>query len=300
MKKTKNSLHAFERRQNRKGYLFMLPWLIGFFAFTLFPFLYTVFLSFHDVKSTINGWELTFCGLANYDTAFFKNTEFVPALMDFLKMIIPYTFVVVILGFIIAYMMNKLTKCKGIFRMIYFLPVIIMSGPVMSQILEADEVTQIAESLSAYSDIFILQMIKSYSEGFAELLIGLFDQLSIILWFTGIPIILFINGLQKINPSMYEAAKIDSANSWQILWKITIPNIKSTALVTTIFTIIQLGTYDSNGVYGLIKTAAGNLSAGLGYAATYAWVYSFVVLVIIGVAFLIFKDQKSVKKGAYS
>lgn len=299
MKKNKKSMHAFERRKNRKGYLFMLPWLIGFAAFTLFPFLYTVFLSFHDVKSTINGWELTFCGLANYDTAFFKNTEFVPALLEFLQMIIPYTFVVVILAFIIAYMLNKLTKCKGIFRTIYFLPVIIMSGPVMFQILEADEVTQQAASVSAYSDIFILQMIQSYSPEFAELLMGVFDQLSIILWFTGIPIILFINGLQKINPSMYEAAKIDSANSWQILWKITIPNIKSTALVATIFTIIQLGTYDSNGIYTLIKTASGNLSAGLGFAATYAWIYSFVVLVIIGFAFLIFKDKKSVRRGEY-
>lgn len=299
MKRVKKRTHALERRQSAKGYLFMLPWLTGFLVFTIFPFFYTIYLSFHDVKTTINGWEMKFNGLANYDTAFFKNTEFVPAIVDFLKMIIPYTFVVVILSFIISYMLNRLTKYKGIFRTIYFLPVIIMSGPVMAQILEADEVTQMANEMSAYSDIFILQMIWSYSRQFAYVLIDIFDQLSMILWFTGIPIILFINGLQKINFSMYEAAKIDSANSWQILWKITIPNIKSTALISTIFTIIQLATYDTDGIYGLIKEAAGNLSSGLGYAATYAWIYSLLVLIIIGLAFLILRDKKADKKGGY-
>ena len=121
----------------------------------------------------------------------------------------------------------------------------------------------------------------------------IFEQLSTILWFTGIPIVLFINGLQKINPSLYEAAKIDSANSWQILWKITLPIIRPIALVITIFTIAQLGMYDINPVYSLIVTYMGNTSGGLGFAATYAWVYTLIVLLLMGVAFLIFKERKS-------
>lgn len=290
-KAKKKRRDAHQRRQNRLGYLFMAPWIIGFLVFTLFPFAATVYLSFNNVVSTIAGWEITFVGLENYVTAFFRNTEFVPAVLEFLAMIIPYTFVVVIVSFIIAYLLNKLVKLRGFFRTIYFLPVIIMSGPVMSQILEA-EVPEQMENVSRYDGLFVLNMIESYSRPFANLLTGVLDELSIILWFTGIPIVLFINGLQKINPSLFEAAKIDSANNWQILWKIIIPIIKPIALVCTIFTIAQLGTYDTNPVYGLIKTATGNLAGGLGYAATYAWIYSFLVLVIIGIAFLIFKDKK--------
>ena len=143
----------------------------------------------------------------------------------------------------------------------------------------------------------MMNMIESYSKPFAELLGGVLDELSVILWFTGIPIVLFINGLQKINPSLFEAAKIDSANNWQILWKIVVPLIKPIALVCTIFTIAQLGTYDTNPVYDLIQTATGNMSGGLGFAATYAWIYSLVVLLIIGGAFLIFKDKKERKGG---
>lgn len=296
-KKTKKRRgDAHQRRQNRLGYLFMAPWIIGFLVFTLFPFAATVYLSFNNVVSTIAGWEITFVGFENYITAFFKNTEFVPAILEFLAMIVPYTFVVVIVSFIIAYLLNKLVKLRGFFRTIYFLPVIIMSGPVMSQILDA-EVPEQMEAVSRYDGLFVLNMIESYSKPFANLLTGVLDELSIILWFTGIPIVLFINGLQKINPSLFEAAKIDSANNWQILWKIIIPIIKPIALVCTIFTIAQLGTYDTNPVYGLIKTATGNLAGGLGYAATYAWIYSFLVLLIIGIAFLIFKDKKEKKGG---
>lgn len=295
-KKLKKRINAYQRRQNRLGYLFMSPWIIGFVVFTMFPFLATIYLSFNDVKTTIEGWEINFTGFNNYITAFFTNTEFVPALLSFLQMIIPYTFVVVIVSFIIAYLLNKLVKLKGLFRTIYFLPVIIMSGPVMSQILESD-VSEHAAEVSMYDGLFIMNMIESYSRPFARMLGGVLDQLSVILWFTGIPIVLFINGLQKINPSLFEAAKIDSANNWQILWKIIIPLIKPIALVCTIFTIAQLGTYDTNPVYALIKTATGNLSGGLGYAATYAWIYSFVVLVIIGLAFLLFKERKEKKRG---
>lgn len=284
---------SYERRQNRLGYLFMTPWIIGFVVFTLFPFIATVALSFTTVNSTIMGYEITPNGWNNYYTAFFKNTEFVPALGSFLGMVIPYTFVIIIVSFFIAYLLNKIKVGKGLMRTIYFLPVIIMSGPVMSQILEkTDETVQMAQGMSSYDGVFILEMIRSYSPQIAQFMETIFDQLSMILWFTGIPIVLFISALQRINGSLYEAAKIDMANEWQILWKITIPMIKPTALVATIFTIAQLGTYDTSDIYALIKTATNNTSGGLGYAATYSWIYCLVVLLIIGVACLIFKERQ--------
>ena len=136
-------------------------------------------------------------------------------------------------------------------------------------------------------------MIDSYSPALGNALAGVFDQLSIILWFTGIPIVLFINGLQKINPSVYEAAKIDSANAWQIMWKITIPMLKQIGLIITVFTVIQLGMFSSiNPLYELIQEKTGETGSGLGYAATYAWIYALVVLLLVGFVFLLFRDKK--------
>ena len=295
--KGKKKMQTYQHRQNKYGYAFMAPWIVGFLLFTLFPFVATIFLSFMNVKKAATGYVLKFAGINNYITAFIKNSDFLPALLSYLKMIIPYTFIVVVLSFIIAYLLNKIKTGKGLLRTIYFLPVIIMSGPVMSQLLDvqnaAAEATQkvsgAVDAADQYSNIFIMQMIQSYSATLAQV----FDQLSIILWFTGIPIVLFINGLQKINVSIYEAAKIDSANAWQIMWKITIPMLRQIGMIITIFTVIQLGTYEAiNPVYTLILEQTGDTASGLGYAATYAWIYSIIVLIIVGFVLLLFKERK--------
>ena len=297
-KKTKRAkggrTKGYEKRQNRLGYAFMAPWIIGFLIFTLIPFLATLVLSFCNVSTNVTGYSITYAGWSNYYTAFFRNTEFVPALLSFLGMVIPYTFVILVVSFVMAYLLNKIEVGKGLMRTIYFLPVIIMSGPVMGQILDtANETVQAAQGMySGYEGVFILDMIRSYSPRIAVFMEGIFDQLTMILWFTGIPIVLFVSGLQRINGSLYEAAKIDMANEWQILWKITIPMIKPTALVAVIFTIAQLGTYDTSAIYSLIKTATDNTSGGLGFAATYSWVYCILVLIVIGLAFLIFKERQ--------
>lgn len=242
--KKRKKMRTYQQRQDRTGYMFMAPWIIGFLAFTLFPFIFTIYLSFNNVKKTTLGYEIHFTGINNYIEAFVGSTDFLPALIKYLQMIVPYTFIVVVLSFIIAYLLCKITTGKGILRTIYFLPVVIMSGPVMTQIMQvqsaeataADKINAAVEKANAYSNIFIMQIIDSYSPALASALAGIFDQLSIILWFTGIPIVLFINGLQKINTSIYEAARIDSANAWQIMWKITIPMLKQIGLIITIFT----------------------------------------------------------------
>lgn len=289
----KKKITSFQRRQNRLGYLFMLPWILGFAAFTAIPFVATIYLSFNEVRQTVRGFELSWTGLDNYFTAFFENVDFVPALLSYLGMIIPYTFVIVILSFILAYLLNRITFLRGLLRTIYFLPVIIMSGPVMYQLIDPSSQGSEGDSIREFTEIFVVQMIAAYSRQLAFVLIGVFQQLSIILWFTGIPIILYINGLQKINPSLFEAAQIDSANSWQILWKITIPIIKPIVLVVTIFTIANIGTFSINPVYDLIRKATENTSGGLGFAATYAWIYSFVVLLLIGIIYWIFRNRES-------
>ena len=282
------------RKQNRLGYFFMSPWILGFVVFTLIPFIMTIILSFCSVSSTIKGYELSFIGFDNYYTAFFRNTEFVPALISFLGMVIPYTFIIIVISFILAYLLNKIKVGRTIMRIIYFLPIIILSGPVMSQILDsADEAITLSQGVSeVYRSIWIFRILYNYSPGFTIFLEEIFDQLSMILWFTGIPIVLFISTLQRINSSLYEAARIDGATEWQILWKVTVPMAKPTALVASIFTIVQLGAYDTSDIYSLIKTATNNTASGLGYAATYAWLYGITVLLVIGAAFLIFREKK--------
>lgn len=282
---------SFQKRQDKCGYLFMLPWIVGFIIFTMIPFVMTIYLSFTEVKQDIRGFNISFVGISNYKQAFFVNTDFTPALVSFLGMIIPYTLVIVIMAFILAMMLNSIVRGKSLFRTIYFLPVVVLSGPVMYQLMNLEP--EVEGQVNQLYHSFLIRMIESYSPMAADAMVSLFDNLSIILWFAGIPIVLFINGLQKINPSLYEAAKIDSATNWQILWKITMPIIRPTALIVTVFTIVQLGAMDTiNPVLVMIKERTANTSGGFGYAATISWIYSLIVLVIIGLSFVLFLEKK--------
>ena len=287
-KTDKKILQAIQRsgHQNKQAYLFLLPWLIGFITFTLGPFFYTIYLSFYDVQVTGLGWQMTYIGLENYIIAFMRNIYFVPALLQFMLLEITYVPAIIILAFIIAILLNKKIKFRSGFRTIFFLPVIVLSGSVMDQLISTG-----STRLSDFSENIVFKMVTNYNRQLANGLLFLFDNFTMVLWFTGIPVILFINGLQKINIQLYEAAKIDGASSWQILWKITVPIIKSTALIVTIFTIVQIGLYNINPIGEIIRYAMFNFSTGLGLASAYALIYTLTVLVFVGFAMILFRDK---------
>ncbi|MFO7611024.1 MAG: sugar ABC transporter permease [Clostridia bacterium] len=275
---------------NILGYSFMLPWIIGFLVFTALPFFYTIYLSMFDVEFTVRGWELTWNSFDNYAIAFLRNTEFVPALIDFIIYLVSYVPVIIVISFILAWMLNQKIRFRAGFRLIYFLPVIIMSGSVMQQLMDTGNT-----SFGSIQGSLIYKMILNYSVFLAQAMDYIFENFTMVLWFTGIPIILMISGLSKINYSLYEAAKIDGASAWQALWKITLPHMKHFMLVATIFTIVQLGMYSLNPLYQIIRNAIYNTAAGLGLASSFAWIYSIVVLLVVLIAFLVFKDRKGRK-----
>lgn len=279
--------NAKQRRENILGYTFMLPWIIGFLVFTAGPFFYTIYLSFHEVTLTIRGWETVWNNFDNYLSAFLRNTEFIPAIIGFIGYEIIYVPVIIVIAFILALMLNRKIKFRAGFRLIYFLPVIIMSGSVMQQLMDSGNT-----NMGAVNRSLIFSIINNFNHYLADIVEYIFDNFSMVLWFTGIPIILIINGLQKINPSLYEAAKLDGATPWQSLWKITIPLIKSIVLVSTIFTIVQLGMYNLNPVYQMIQDTIYNTTGGLGLASAYAWVYAVVVLLFVIVAFGVFREKE--------
>ena len=275
---------AISKRQWLIGYMFLLPWIAGFLIFTAWPFVYTIYLSFFSVTRTIAGWELTFIDIDNYHLAFLRSVYFVPALLTFVWMQLIYAPIITVISFILALLLNCSIKARGLFRALFFLPVVVMSGPVMYQLLDSGGLTSVE-----IHNFVLWSMVAQFSLPAANALVYLFSHYTAMLWFTGIPIILFINALQKIDSGILEAARIDSANSWQILWKITIPIIRPIFLVSVILTIVQLAGYTLNPVLPLIQEAIFATASGLGLASAYAWIYSAVVLLLIGFAFLLLK-----------
>lgn len=72
------------------------------------------------------------------------------------------------------------------------------------------------------------------------------NNLVLILWFSGVPILIFLSGVQKISPDLYEAAEIDGAGGWEKFWKITLPHLQPFAVICTAYTIIDLASYPNN------------------------------------------------------
>lgn len=287
-KKKKTSL--LTKNANKSAYLFLLPWLIGFIIFVAYPFFYTIYLSFFNVARDITGWTYEFIGLGNYETAFFKNTTFNPLILEFIIVELTYVPAILVLSLILSLLLNTNIKFRAGFRMIYFFPVVVLSGPVMTQLINSDSTTQID-----VTEIIVYRMIENFSPFIANLIGGIFNNFTLILWLTGIPIVLFMNGLQKMNSQLYEAAQIDGANSWQILWKITLPNLKSTALVVAIFSVVQIAIFQVNPIYTfVVSTITGNYSNGLGFAGAIVLIYSLIVIIFVAIAYFVLKERDKV------
>ncbi|MBU0997480.1 MAG: sugar ABC transporter permease [Firmicutes bacterium] len=290
MVKTLTNVSTIEN-QNKIAYLFILPWLLGFLAFVIYPFFHTIYNTAFHITTEANNLVYVFNLMehgGNFGTAF-RNLYFFPQLLDFIVMEVTYVPTIIIVAFILALLLNTGNKGQSTFRVIYFFPVIIMSGPVAG-ILRYNG----AGSLFDYVNNIIFKMLVSFSPRFASALSDLFANFTMVLWFTGIPIILFINALQKINTNLYEAAKIDGASSWQILWKIKVPIVKSTGFIVSIFTIVQIGTYALNPIYNTIKNSIYDTAAGIGLASTFAFIYTVTVFTLVGLAYLLLgREAKS-------
>jgi oligogalacturonide transport system permease protein len=285
-------------RNNKIAYALLAPWLLGSLLFVVYPIISIIYMSFNNVYNDSLGWNYDFLGFSNYIYAF-TNPAFYQAALEFTMTISTYLPVIIISSLLIARLLITDIKGKSFFRVVFFIPVLLLSNNIMNMFAD---VTATSSLIMDSSDNFIISMVNSYSPFLSELLVNIFSDLISILWFTGIPIILFINALQRIDVSTYEAAKVDGATPWQTLWKITLPNMKSTAIVVSVFSIVQLGSFRLNPLFDLLEQSLGGTSANLGLSATYAFSYSLIVFLFIGIVVLLLREKnpKSNKMYRYS
>ncbi|MDK2886548.1 MAG: hypothetical protein PWP54_1106 [Thermosipho sp. (in: thermotogales)] len=268
------------------GYLFFSPWIIGFLLFTAYPFFYSLYLSFFKVRFTVSGVESTFVGFEFYKYAFRGDLTFPINFTNTITNIILSTPLIVIFALIVAILLNNKIKFRAFFRLLYFLPVVIISGPVVSELVENN-----AARIVDPGKYFIYQFFTTLPDRISFPFLYMFDNLVLILWFSGVQILFFLAGLQKISSSIYEAAKIDGANSWIIFWKITLPLIRPFILINTIYTIVDLASFANNSVNTSITQHMFDIDRPYSYSAALSWIYFVAVMAIIGVAFLILRKK---------
>ncbi|MCR5692251.1 MAG: sugar ABC transporter permease [Eubacterium sp.] len=280
------------KRDARMGVLFILPWIIGAITFLAYPLIASFYYSLNNIRMTPLRTIYNFVGQGNYTQILMSDADFPGQLINYVVSTIISVPIIVVFALMIAIMLNQPIKGKGFFRLIFFLPVIIVSGPILGM-LNAEG----AGSITALDTQAITSAIEAYlPSALASPISDIFENMITILWYSGVQILIFLSALQKIDPSQYEAAKIDGGSGWECFWKITLPTIKPMILLNCVYTIVFISNNDQNEIIELIKNAmfSGTQEKGYGYASAMAWFYSIVVLLIVGLFALVFVTRKDV------
>ncbi len=295
MKKRKK-MFSMAAKHSITGVIFCLPWIAGFLIFFLYPLYQSIVFSFNKVLITAKGRQMTFVEWDNFKYFFTKDPYFIEKLIGFLKDVILEVPLIIVFSLILALLLNHNVKFKGLFRTLFFLPIIVVSGPVLNMILnEGSSTIPLIEQYGIYD------MINNNLPGFLiDPVTNLFSQLILILWYSGVPILIFLSGLQKIDVAVYEASSIDGASAWVSFWKIVLPAIKGMVLINAIYIIVFLATSETNELIVWIRDSMlDSSSRGFGVASAAAWIYSLSIALLLGVSYLLFgREPKSKVKHA--
>lgn len=279
----------YRLREALIGLSFIWIWIVGFLVFTCYPLIRTLLFSFSQVKITADGVKTTFIGWENYRNALFLNVEFGDTLATYFVETLVIVPIIVVFALIVSLLLNVKIRGKGIFRTIYFLPVIITSGPVIKQLMD-----QGATTLPGIQTIIEMSKLhESMPELLADLIVFLLTSFITILWFSGVQMLIFLAGLQKLDSSMYEAASIDGASRWESFWKLTLPALNSMIIVNMVYTVIMQSVFSLNPVITQIQSAMYDAKYGMGYSAAMAWIYFLVMLVLLGVLVLVTRQRET-------
>lgn len=290
MARTKKAL-GLRKRNAITGYLFILPFIIGFLAFMVNPLIESLRMSFSNVKigSGQGGFIMEFVGLANYQKAFTVDPEFNRMLFEELSRMAVDVPAILIFSFFVAILLNQKFKGRGFVRAIFFLPVILSSGVIVgleynNALLQGMEEV-IKESSAATSVTSILEgilMTGGMGSRFMKIVFDIVNHVYDIAIASGIQIIIFLSGLQTISSSMYEAAKIEGCTAWESFWKITFPMVSSLILVNLIYTVIDFFVKTDNKVMEKISETMIPMM-DYGFSSAMAWIYFLAVILIIAV-----------------
>ena len=294
--KKKKKASSLDARKSRAGWLFVLPFIIGF-VIIYAPIVYdSILYSFTKINIvTGGGFRLTCVGLDNYQEALFVDATFVQTLTAGIQQLIFDIPAIVIFSLFMAVMLNEKMVGRAAFRAIFFIPVILSTGLIdkidqQNQMLQYMENTssmdmgdggaeQSAQIISAM-DVQRLFRNMVIGEELLNYVVGLVNDIYDIVNRSGVQMLIFLSALQSISPAIYESCQIDGATTWETFWKITLPMISPMILVNTVYTVIDSFTSADNQVMTYIDQVYDQPSGNV-LSSAMSWMYFIIVMLII-------------------
>ena len=234
------------------GFLFILPWLIGFIAFYVRSLIQTVQFSLSEVTMKAGGGFTTdFVGISNFDYVLTKDGEFNQVLVTSIIDICIDVPLVIFFSLFLAILLNQKFRGRTIIRAIFFLPVIMNSGAINDAIEMARaavsggmsstsaamaEATSSSVNVEYYMDLF---SDLGLPEALLDYVVGAVERINAIITAAGVQIVIFIAALQSVSPAMYEVAKIEGATPYETFWKVTFPMVSPLILTNVVYTVVD-------------------------------------------------------------
>ena len=300
-KKKRRKVHSLEKKTARGGYLFTLPFILGFVIIYL-PVVFESFLYSVTTIERINAgesYQLVWAGLANYREALFSDPNYSQILTAGLRQLVLDVPAILIFSLFIAVLLNQKMVGRAAFRAIFFVPGILSTG-LISQIdysntslmtymsdsegigTNAAQSTSVAEIVSAMDIEYLFSNMK-IGGGMAKYVSSILNNIYNIVNRSGVQMLIFLAGLQSISPAIYESCNVEGASAWETFWKITFPMISPMILVNFIYTIIDAFTSSTNTVMSYINQVYGEAGKDT-LSVAMAWIYFAIVIVAVVLA----------------
>lgn len=298
---------SMEKRRSVQGFMFLIPWLLGFLIFFFYPAIQSIWYAFSssspidEIGSNIFAYlSKMFVGLKNFRYIWLENTLFTENLFDSIVTFLYTLPIVIFLSFVFSLVLNQNFRGRLFVRAIFFLPVIIASGVVMTYLngdTNAQAMLETSGSSGMYTSFSFTDMLKNMGlpSAITTRLTSYISSIFSIVWSTGVQTILFLAGLQSISAQYYEVAEVEGATKWETFWYVTFPMMINVLILNIVYTCIDLFTSNTNVVmrqaYELIDKSSYN------YASAIMWCYFVLLGAVIGI--ILFLLRKPIKQATY-
>ena len=277
-------------KDNISSYVFLIPWLLGFLVLTLYPMIYSLYLSFTDFNIL---QPPKWVGLKNFIIMFGGNEEFLgdERFLNSLYITLKYVFISVplklIFALLVAVLMTNKLRLVPLYRTLYYIPTL-LGGSVAIAVLwrrmfAGDGLVNMILGLVGFENLPSWISNPKYA---------MFTLVLLAVWQFGSPMIIFLAGLQQIPKEYYEASSVDGAGKMRQFFAITLPCLSPIIFFNFIMQMIGAfqsftqafivsggsgGPLDSTMFYSLYLYIKGFGFSEMGYASAMAWVLLIII-----------------------
>lgn len=266
-RRPESKLRRFMRKEAVAGYLFVLPWVLGFALFYAYPLLNTIYYSFTDYQ--LFG-DPQWIGLQNYTKLLFHDPLFAQTGLHMLLYVTLSTIISIGGGLGLALLLNRAFPGNHFFRVVFYLPSLMVGVAVSTMFTQvfAQQDYGLVNYVLGFFHIPPVTWMANYDHPIVEL----FAVIGVNIWFMGGTMLIFLAGLKGISMTYYEASRIDGAGPWQRFRFVTLPLLTPVILFNTILTLIgHIQVFDTPLVFatgGTGSVGASGFPSVLGYHNT--------------------------------